>query len=210
MDKLITKHHSLIDWDYRVGAYFEITNTLFVSPPTSLRTQDTGVGGKIEAIYLKEALAACVPDGQIITYFLMTDTPGGGLGVLYRVQDIVYITYPQDCYNVHVRAPDCRLRKFVGGAVTTIRTHNFVPALSALHWYRFRYTFYQIIQADFSRYLKHLIDWEVDGEWVNLIDYDDPLNLWADSEINRLGLNLLAQDDPRYNHADDTQIWERA
>ncbi|MBA7687031.1 hypothetical protein ES703_95491 [subsurface metagenome] len=210
MSNLIRKiHHSLADWDYRVGAKLELSSDRYISPPTSLRTQNLASGSQIESIYLGDILGLNIPEGRMITYYRRDGIYGSRFYFMFRCQDKKYTDLPDDCYYFLSLGSSFILYRREAGSDTEVHREGLDPILRVGQWYRFRITWYQYIEEDLHKYLHSIVEREEAGVFVEVFNWKDEINMWADSPTNRLGFQLEARPDPNYIWIDDTGIWQR-
>lgn len=203
-------HHSLADWDYRVGARLELAADKFISAPTALRTQALASGYQDEKVYLGDTLGHNIPEGRYLTYYYDKGEFTFQYLFLLRCQDISYTGYPDDCYYIVFTDDNTILYRREGGVNTILKNQVNPFELLRNKWYHFRVTWYQYIEEDLHKYLRTIVEVKVAGEWVELLSWNDELNKWADSDINRVGFGIRAEEHPYYRWMDNTEVWERA
>jgi len=210
MNKLNQKHFSLADWEFEPDHQYYISTVQYVSPPSSLATPAVDVARRMFYCYLSDELAHCVPDGRIITYIRF--------GYLVRSYDFYFRQQPplayqgnQNGYRLQLQPANDRWRIYrwqdgAGGIIYTGATPEFL----AETWYRFKVDFYQYLTEDLELTFRIEFFLEQAGEWVSLGYYDDGTNLFADSDVNRVGFSLDGYNLLTIDYADDTEIWEKA
>ena len=207
MRKLI--HHSLDDWDYRVGARLELATDKYISFPSALRTQSIEEGYQDECIYLGDALGHNIPEGRIITWHRSEAQYLYNLWFFFRCQDTPYTEPPQNGYFVYIEKDNVHLFCYEDGIEKLHELQPVTPDLVRGEWYRFRITWFQYIEANLHKYLRTIVEIREDSEWKQLFLWNDEANKWAESDINRLGFSLRAEEHPHYRWIDDTEVWRK-
>jgi len=203
-------HHSLGDWDYRVGALLRLDSSQYISSPTSLQAWASAAVMIKEWIILKPALASCVPDGRLVSWARIHEPSWAHSWYIFRVQALPTNQEPANCYEVRVYAASVALVKRVNNSNTFLRTGATANPLGIDTWQKQRVTFFQHILEDLSTTFRIIYEVEVAGEWVEQFHYDDTENKWADSVDNRLGLLLNAAGPTDSTWVDDTEVWKKA
>lgn len=206
----MNQKYSLMDWDYEdPGPY--ISDEVYVSAPTSLAAQQKVGLIRQGWAFCKLPAALCVPDGRIVSGIRLCDAIAIRLYWFFRAQ-----AYPPEgqvdpdnCYALFYRCQDVRLYRIVGGGLSLLYDYNFPTPLAAETWYWFRLTFWQYLPADLVKLLRVTLDRWISGAWENLFIKDDSDNMWAESEINKVGFNLRYGAAQKITAIDDTEIWER-
>lgn len=200
--------HSLADWDFRSPTNWVITTAYYVSSPSSLKL-GTVDGWLIGWGYLKTPLGACITNGR----FVIQRRPAQGLDqdidVCYRVQAKPTNRLPADCYYWNIQNTNCALRRRVAGVNTGLGGGAYPNPFPSTGWCRFRITWYEYISATLQKTLRHILDIEVSGAWVQQFLVDDTVNKWFDSLTNRIGFSTNAGG--TYNPhlcLDNTEIWK--
>lgn len=199
-------HHSLSDWDYRDGAKLELSADKYISAPTALRTQNIDEGIIYEHCYLGDVLGHNIPEGRLITWYYSKDAVRFHAQFLFRCQEINYLDHPDHCYTVDIRKDTVILTRYDLGEEGWYKALSFSPDLITTQWYHLRLTFFEYDEGNLAKYLRTIVEVEVSGEWVEIFNWGEPGNNWAESDVNRLGFRLRARPDPSYNYIDDTQI----
>ncbi len=204
MDKI---HHSISDWEFSATPSLYINDQIYVSPPSCLCTVTRESGTYSPRFYLSDALAHCVPEGKLVTYHQFSKLSFNDITVIFRGQTAPVDDFPDDCYWLRWYETKGSLYRREASINTNLVEGNIEPPLSVNTWHHHRVTWYEYI----SEMLEHLfrIEYEIyrGGDWQEIFHYDDPLNKWAASSVNRFGLGTTAYIDPYRNAIDDTEIW---
>lgn len=198
--------HSLSDWDYVPGAHLELYPLIYVSPPTSLRTVPQLPNPDWEHIFLGTALGACIPNGRIVTWWRYSMVYVD-VFFHFRTQDIPTNGYPHNGYCIQLNNHGSLAHRIVNDVSTQLWSVPISPTLPANSWHRIRVTWYQWVNEYFEIQFRIMHDLEVAGEWVNLKTFDDPVNAFADSAVNRCGFVFYSWYRDYWHHLDDTEIW---
>lgn len=204
---ILPKHHSLSDWDYRPGCLFGLYTDQYVSAPSCLRPVASVAEETNEFFYLKAALAPEIHDGRIVDWRRFESNAWTYGGYLFRVQDTPFDSFPLNCYRLHQTRDMSKLYKRVDGEETQLLEQANDPYDDVDTWYHWRLTFWQYAGGDLASILRITLEIEVDGEWTQLWYYDDADNLWAESEVNRIGFYATAYPDGKFTWRDNTEIW---
>jgi len=203
-------HHSLSDWDYKSPTYLTISDVQYVSSPSSLCSGGSTAGGATGWIILKSTLAPCLKEGRIVTHERRRSYTGDSAHLLFRVQALPVNNYPQNCYKAFNTGTTWTIGRYLAGAWSTLASGAISPALPYGSWMQTRLTWWEIITADLSSYLRILYEAKTNGEWFTLGQYDHAANLWSDSAVNLVGLWLSSGSLPNSYFVDDTEIWKVA
>lgn len=207
MEKL---HFSLADWDYDTpGPY--ISDAVYVSSPSSLAARK-------ELAFDRQGWAMCkldsaknVFDGRIVNYFRLSRIADIQLFHIYRAQanPTAAAILPANCYHVSFRPAYCVIILRTTSTDLALASYNFVPPLSLGTWYQFRITWWQYLQPDMTKLLRHTLERYIAGAWVKILQVDDSINSWKDSATNKIGFLLLHKDEIGPLAIDNTEIWKR-
>jgi hypothetical protein len=210
MEKVAKGHHSLADWDYRPGCPFGLYPDQFISPPSCLRNIENAESLTSEFFYLKASLAPCIADGRIVDWHRWTGSDvASSAYYLFRCQDCPETGLPQSCYELIFQYGTLELFKMVDGSPQWLSSYDFAPNLNQNTWYHFRVTFWQYTGTDLNKVLRITFEMEIDEEWAEMWYFDDPLNLWAESEVNRIGFGGISTMSDHFQWFDDTEIWKK-
>lgn len=186
--------HSTEDWDFQYTAW-ELDPLLYVSPPSSIR----GTTSSWCLALCKAPAVLCLPQVQIVTYSRpISRFPR----IACRNQSPVGTATIANCYYWRFESSVVDLIRVIIGAAVTIG--SFPYAIPEETWTRIRCTCYEGYNLQNDLCACFTLEVEQAGEWVQKGDIVyDPLNKWADSEINRVGPMVRT-----YINYDDTEIWE--
>jgi len=204
---ILPKHHSLADWDYRPGCLFGLYADQYISAPSCLRAIVDPPEETIENFYLKAALAPEIHDGRIVDWTRVQNDAYSYSGYLFRVQDTPFDSFPLNCYRLHKTREYSQLYRVMDGEMTKLLEQATDPYDDVDTWYHWRLTFWQYAGGDLASILRITLEIEVDGEWTQLWYIDDADNLWAESEVNRIGFYATAYPSGKFTWRDNTEIW---
>jgi hypothetical protein len=185
----VKKHFSTSDWNFYNSSWLLDTSD-YVDPPAALRFTSN-----INVALLKQASVGMpIPEGIIETYFKhRTITPTAYKPFcLFRSQISDGQADITSAYRIELRgtsqasgSPINRARLI--RAPTTLEEKSLDPPINTLVWERIRVKFWTYAGVFFVSLEKY-----GDGGWVKLCsDWSDPVNSWATSSINRVGIAAL-------------------
>jgi hypothetical protein len=188
------QHFSLADWDYdSPGPY--ISDAQAVSSPTSLAAKYTTspAFNRQGWAMCKLATAQCITDGRIVNYIWLFALGTTILHFIYRAQanPASAAILPLNCYHESFTYGSTHLYRRIAGVSSDLGSYSFVPNLTVATWYRFRLTWWQYLQPDLTKMLRHTVEQEVAGVWVNRLTVDDSVNSFSTSAVNKCGFLLL-------------------
>lgn len=189
------QHHSTTDWDFS-AATWQLSTAQFISPPSSLRA----VSGVMNILSKLEA-AYCVPAGRKVSYIRQH---GGSYnnGFIFRVQRPSGSAWVMSRYVVWQTAINrWGFGRYVNTTFTTLGEWVILVPIDT--WHRFRVTWWTGEDEEGHPALCVKLEREEDSIWVDYGNRYDTANMWADSQVNRLGICLYATD----SFFDDTEIW---
>ncbi|MBA7587164.1 hypothetical protein ES708_29182 [subsurface metagenome] len=200
---LLAEHHTIADWDFEHGGlYRALSDDHFISPPTSLKY---GYGPDYwkTSVLCRIPETQCLPQGEFRTWF--RTQASFVRGICFRNQAALGTANFDNCYYVYIYTPGLYFRKVVGSVESGIdHTPSYFANNEWIHYRVFWYNGFTPAEVP-ALCLDHY--YEVDGEWVKLGDtLYDIADLWADSEINRVGFRPYIAT-IWYNWWDDTEIW---
>lgn len=209
MDKLIK--HSLTDWEFSVARRPYIVATQYVSPPTSIAGTYIAGQQKYGWFFLKEALAADLPEGRMVSWFRRHTGEGGLMRWYFRTQALPDgpTDYPANCYYYWETKTYGTIYRRVADSDTILASDPFPSPYSIDEWVHERLTFFQYVNVALQNVLRIIFEREIAGEWVEQISADDPANYWAESGTNRIGFYLRPYSNTSHTWMDDTEIWRK-
>lgn len=204
---LLKQHHSIADWDWYDAKQRALDNTIYVSPPSSLRISSYDTTWRNNCWLCKYSGTTCIPDGRLVTYLRRHHPTYGRHMLIFRNQKAVGGADWQNCYAIYFIETEIRVVRIEAGAQTVLQIINYTLPIN--EWHRFRVTFYSGTNPEGTPALNIILEHYQAEEWILFGDVSyDPLDKWADSAVNRLGgLSFTRNTDP--NHWDDTEIWKR-
>jgi hypothetical protein len=182
-------HFSTSDWDFSSSSWLLDTSD-YVDPPAALRfTYMTCF-----ALLKQSSVGMPLPEGMIETYFkLNASTSGTGGWIYMRNQSADGSTGSGEYYclllggSVSGSGKPLDVARLVRGG-TTVETKTLDPPIYPYQWERIRVKFWTYAGVFFVSLEKY-----VGGQWVKLCgDWNDPVNAWATSSINRVGIRCLS------------------
>lgn len=201
----ICSHHSISDFDKTNNAVWRLSDTEFISAPTSLAIGGSECQEEDTPFLCKIADTLDLPEGQLET--LHTGIPSGDNSVLYfRNQRANGGSNAENTYSMRIRGLKVEFRVWVAGIFTDLDEIALVTEDD--RWYRDRITWWNGLDPHcdpalvimFERYTGP--DWTQIGEWLY-----DTNNRWKTSGINRCGPGGWQMDD-NIIYIDNTRIFK--
>lgn len=193
--KLLPLHHSVGDWD-KLGTYWRLDENHYISPPTSLffYYEET------KAFLCRLPDSLCLPVGRLVGYFRY--------GYIVTYSFTFRNQAPLGTANIsntYMLASSGYLRMDFGKRVADVYTllGQWPVSWGLETWYRYRLTWWNAYNPQNVLSLAVQLEREEDGVWVDKGILYDTDNLWADSDVNRVGLTHP----PGSIWFDDTEIW---
>jgi len=188
-------HHSIGDWDFS-SAEWQLSTARYISPPSSLHCTlgAFNVLNNLPPVY-------CLPEGRLVSY-IWNSYDGMMPGFIFRAQCLTGATLPMSNYRAALYGGAHWVLERLLMAVPTII--GFWPVLTDLStWYRWRVTWWvsQTLKCEPALFVQ--LEREEAGEWVDYGTLEDTANMWADSEVNRVGLFIHGT----WSYHDNTEIW---
>ncbi|MBA7677588.1 hypothetical protein ES703_85847 [subsurface metagenome] len=197
-------HHSVADWDFALPpTRYNLDNTRFVSPPTSLRTYHVGGGSAYHTVLCRVPSTLCLPEGEIRTWRWHILHIGNLF--TFRNQAALGTADYLNCYLILVSTTNTLLRRYVGGGPTDygMGPGGCLPST----WQHYRVLYWNGTNPAGDEALNVELYLEVTGNWVKQGNTGyDTANLYKDSATNRSGLVPQVRD-PEFAWHDDTEIW---
>lgn len=209
MDKLIKKHHSLIDWEFEPGNEYYLDATTFISSPSSLAVPLDPAGGLTHYVFLKEAVSGSINDGQFITA-LRQAIHAHRIGVYFRQSNDLSNCANQglgDGYKVEWDRTNTQIIVYRAGIAVGYLTS--VPNPDIDTWHYFKVSWYSYINPGLDRIVRIHCYVKVNGEWHDCGYWEDSHPLHEDDPVNRIGFHIGGVWSDKKDYADDTQIWEK-
>jgi hypothetical protein len=201
-------HHSLTDWDYSTPAPY-VTEAQFVSSPTSLAARYEPPFNRQGWAMCNLADTLCLPQGRLVTWYR---APGyHPVSFLFRSQfnpseeknDPFY-----NAYEVKIQTSVWMIYRYENGVLTGLGEGNIPNPFNLNEWAHLRVTWYNWQFGIGESLLRIIIEEEVDGEWVQQAYVDDDANLFAESEDNRVGFQVIHANLAEPTCIDDSEVWE--
>jgi hypothetical protein len=182
----VKKHFSTSDWNFNDTKWLLDTSD-YVDPPASLKF----TYARVLALLKQSSVGMPLPEGMIETYFkhnASTVTVADGW-IFFRNQYADGSAGISNSYKIQLYGsvsgdgkPLDRARLLRGDTVIEVRTLD--PPILPYTWERVRVKFWVYEGVFFVSLEKY-----GDGGWVKLCgDWSDPVNQWATSSINRVGV----------------------
>lgn len=192
----VLNHHTVGDWDKPVTGW-TLTTGIYVSPPSSLycyATQDHAFLCRLaDSLVLPAGRIVCQIYPQFLNDYWLT----------FRNQATLDTEEVKDCYLISCHATN---RIDFGKRVNNVYTKldEWVASWTLNTWVQLRVTWWNTYDDQNNPSIAVQLEvWEADA-WADKGILYDSDNLWADSEINRVGLAIHAAGVA----FDDTEIWK--
>ena len=204
--------HSLADWDFKPAGGLNISETTFVSPPSSLRQGGPELPMDWTWAFVKSAVIPCVAEGMFATWRILSSWFGmlNSQQIMVRTQAVPTNVYPANAYGFEIRHNYLYIKRWVAGGYAVLAEGVPPNPQNLDEWNHVAVQWYTYLDANLTTILRLRILFEVAGAWVEQLFVDDPSNRWAGSAINRVGFVLYTNVNPPYGYIDDTQVWKRA
>lgn len=206
MNKLIVKHHSLADWDFKPGHRFFLSDAQFVSAPTSLCCPNED-GWSIDWVYLKPVVCGDLPNARFITKSRYHAIGYYQWDIFFRAQALPVGNFPEDCYYIMITSTQIRMWRRVEGDNTDLVTMPIDPGLTPDVWYTWRLTFGTTYSEGLEKIFRIILDLDRGGGYEQQFSHDCGLNLWEESGTNRIGFDSRQAYDQFPMWWDNTEIW---
>lgn len=191
------------DWDFSATNWI-LDVSQYVSPPSSLRIASTGLVPIGQVALCKKADSLCLPQGRIVTY--LRTSPACYPNIHFRNQAANGSADPLNDYNLFGTVGTFRFYRVVAGVDTTL--DNWGAAwFTANTWHLLRLSWWTAYDTQNVKSLAMRLERFFEGEWVIDRTYYDTENLWADSDVNRVGVGSRRHP-TYYCWFDDTEIWK--
>ena len=150
MDKLVSAHHSIGDWDFESILNLWLDDIFYISAPTSLACKALDHTWQKSWFFLKPALGKCIPYGRSVTWehkFSRTTSPTFWY---FRTQALPVNDYPEDTYEFLHFNTTWVLRKRVAGVESPVANGNLADNIPDHQWCHLRLTWYEVFDSDLS------------------------------------------------------------
>ncbi len=209
MNKLTKRHFSLADWYFQPEIDWLITDTHYLSSPSSLTIWRV-TGAHSGTVFLKDALGKCIANGRLIINHFWQSTMYRTLWLIFRAQEYTTTDFPLNSYYVRLFVNDYFLYRNVAGDRITLASGALPHLRVDDTWEAYRLTWWIYIDEFLVVNLRVVFEQRHAGEWVEVFTHDDPDPQFSDSEFNRVAVRFDSFPNLTMTaHIDDTEVWKK-